>query len=147
MSLLWSFEGRIGRAGFWLGVLCMILLAMAIGIRQRFSGCSNDRCLRTFADQPCIRGDIRYWQHCNPLRATGDLREALPRPGQSGWWALIAFVPVIGSLWISINSACFPAILALTPTGRPVLKGAFASAVTYFKARAVLASRPTRSVP
>ena len=39
MSLLWSFEGRIGRAGFWLGVLCTILLTMAIGIVARFLGC------------------------------------------------------------------------------------------------------------
>ena len=124
MSLLWSFEGRIGRAGFWLGVLCMILLAMAIGIVATFLGVPPI----TAASEPsqispafaAIFGigsiAILYVQLAICVKRFHDR-------GKSGWWALIAFVPVIGSLWISLSSACFPAILALMPTGRPVLKG------------------------
>ena len=30
-SLLWSWEGRIGRSRFWLGVLLVILMSIAFG--------------------------------------------------------------------------------------------------------------------
>jgi len=109
MSLLWSFEGRIGRTGFWLGVLCMILLAMAIGIVATFLGVPPI----TAASEPskispafaAIFGigsiAILYVQLAICVKRFHDR-------GKSGWWALIAFVPVIGSLWILIELGMLP---------------------------------------
>ena len=109
MSLLWSFEGRIGRAGFWLGVLCMILLAMATGIAATFFGVPPI----TAASEPsqispafaAIFGigsiAILYVQLAICVKRFHDR-------GKSGWWALIAFVPVIGSLWILIELGMLP---------------------------------------
>ena len=110
MSLLWSFEGRIGRAGFWLGVLCMILLAMAIGIVATFLGVPPNLTAASDPSQisPAFAAIIGIGSIAILYVQLAICVKRFHDQGKSGWWALIAFVPVIGSLWILIELGMLP---------------------------------------
>jgi len=101
-SLLWSFEGRIGRAHFWLGLLLVILIGVAFGIVVGLiDGGEN-------LQRPQEMGPV-----ASVIAVIGLLTMTIAQlavyvkrfhdRGKSGWWVLIAFVPVIGFFWILIE--------------------------------------------
>jgi uncharacterized membrane protein YhaH (DUF805 family) len=91
---LFSFEGRVSRARWWL----MVLLSFVVGsIAARINLSTN--------------GDPRYgiggflevamlW----PTLAVGVKR--WHDRDKSGWWVLIYFVPVIGWIWVLVENGC-----------------------------------------
>ena len=101
-SLLWSFEGRIGRAQFWLGLLLVILIGVAFGIVVGLiDGGEN-------LQRPQEMGPV-----ASIIAVIGLLTMTIAQlavyvkrfhdRGKSGWWVLIAFVPLIGFFWILIE--------------------------------------------
>ncbi len=101
-SLLWSFEGRIGRAQFWLGLLLVILIGVAFGIVVGLiDGGEN-------LQRPQEMGPV-----ASVIAVIGLLTMTIAQlavyvkrfhdRGKSGWWVLIAFVPLIGFFWILIE--------------------------------------------
>lgn len=89
--LLFKFDGRINRGKFWLGVVIiwgffavLALLAFAL----------DSGALWTLywvaliaAIWPSLAIYIKRWHD----------------RGKSGWWMLVAFIPLIGSLWLLIE--------------------------------------------
>jgi uncharacterized membrane protein YhaH (DUF805 family) len=109
-SLLWSYEGRIGRASFWLGVLLVILMAAAIGLVAGLVGYPLDAVLAPNG-QEAGPATIVLMIVAIIAATYAQLAVYVKRfhdRGKSGWWVLIAFVPLIGFLWILIELGMLP---------------------------------------
>ena len=87
-SLLWSFQGRISRGEFWLGVLFSYAIAVAISMCVAFA---IDMQVARFV-APIILILLLLPLHAKRYH---DL-------GRSGAWALISFIP-LGVLWALIQ--------------------------------------------
>lgn len=109
-SLLWSYEGRIGRGRFWLGVLLVILMSMGIGILAGLLGIPIHDASRYQAEEFGAIGALFAFAAA-ALLLYSQLAIYVKRfhdRGKSGWWVLIAFVPVIGFFWILIELGMLP---------------------------------------
>jgi uncharacterized membrane protein YhaH (DUF805 family) len=111
-NLLWSYEGRIGRARFWLGVLLVILISMAFGA---VGGLLNilpvDPQSGELAAEEIGAFGLLYALVTAVVLIYAQLAVYVKRfhdRGKSGWWVLIAFVPVIGFFWILIELGMLP---------------------------------------
>ena len=83
-SLLLSFDGRINRQPFWIGVAILIVLnVLASGIVGGVVGFIVGIAL------------IYVWL------AVG-IKRCHDR-GKSGWWIVISFIPLIGLIWAIID--------------------------------------------
>lgn len=89
---LFSFEGRVGRAKFWLMVLLTTVVSCAgAGINARSSGDPSygaGSLLELAMLWPNLAVSVKRWHDRD----------------KSGWWVLINFVPVIGWIWSFIEN-------------------------------------------
>jgi uncharacterized membrane protein YhaH (DUF805 family) len=109
-SLLWSYEGRIGRARFWLGVLLVILMSIAFGMVADLLGIPLDTGVGPVAEEISAAG-VLYLVVAFVVVAYAQLAVYAKRfhdRGKSAWWVLIAFVPVVGFFWILIELGMLP---------------------------------------
>jgi cytochrome c-type biogenesis protein CcmE len=106
-SLLWSFQGRISRGEFWLGVLLSYLISVAISVGV---------VLAAGADAGRFVAPFILILLLLPLHAKRyhDL-------DRSGWWALISFIP-FGVLWTLIQCGCSRGVPGPNAFG-PIPKG------------------------
>lgn len=86
MNLFLQFDGRINRAKWWLGV---VILWVVEGI---LAGITRDN--TTLLG---LLGLVFLW----PALAVGIKR--FHDRDKSGWWVLIALIPIIGFFWILIE--------------------------------------------
>ena len=101
-SLLWSFEGRIGRAHFWLGLLLVILIGVAFGIVVGLiDGGENLQRPQEMGPAASVVAVIGLLT--TTIAQLAVYVKRFHDRGKSGWWVLIAFVPVIGFFWILIE--------------------------------------------
>ena len=94
--LLFSFEGRINRAKFWLGVAIIYVVPWLFFI---LAAATNSSFLYILAGLivilsiwPGLAVSIKRWHD----------------RGKSGWWILIGFVPLIGGIWALIETGFLP---------------------------------------
>jgi uncharacterized membrane protein YhaH (DUF805 family) len=92
--LFTSFEGRIGRQGYWMGVLVFIGVSIVAALLDVILGTVGESgwgivsVLATLAMlYPAIALYAKRWHD----------------RGKSGWWSLIGLVPIIGGLWMLIE--------------------------------------------
>ena len=103
-SLLFSFQGRVNRAKFWLVHLVMwIVIAIAIAAIMGSAALSSDpqAALRSIGP---IGGIILFVVYVVAIWV--GLAVAAKRwhdRNKSAWWILIAFVPLVGGLWYLIE--------------------------------------------
>lgn len=105
MELLFSFQGRINRAKFWLiniavAVVEIIIFAVLSGGAAMMTGDPE----QAMAAMGGVAGIvmifvfvIAFW-----ISLSLGIRRFQDR-NKSGWWVLIVFVPVIGSFWYLIE--------------------------------------------
>ena len=114
--LFLSYSGRLGRAAYWLGNLGLMVLQWVVmfGLLQ-LSHSTLDRLTQlergTHSLPPDILQDLMM--HVGlPVLIVGLLflypsyaiaTKRWHDRGKSGWWSLIAFVPIIGALWMLIE--------------------------------------------
>ncbi len=106
MDLFFSFNGRINRAKFWLGNVALIGVYIVLMI---ISGASMSAV--TVSPSGEIQGGgfgvvgiivlIVYIAMIWPSLAIGVKR--WHDRDKSGWWVLIAFVPLIGGIWYLVE--------------------------------------------
>jgi uncharacterized membrane protein YhaH (DUF805 family) len=104
-SLLWSFEGRIGRAKFWLGFLLILIMSAILGSLAGIFGVTVEQGRGIVVEELGFAGAL-YLLAASILVLYSQLAVYTKRfhdRGKSGWWVLIAFVPVVGFLWILIE--------------------------------------------
>ena len=89
-DFLFSFDGRIGRQTFWLRfVVPYIVIGLVLGFIDGFVGLGG------------ILIGLFYlaalWPYLAVLAKRWHDRE------KSGWWTLIALVPIVGGIWILVE--------------------------------------------
>ena len=88
-TYLTSFEGRLNRAKWWLGVLIIwaveLVAYLAVGDTVFYV-------IVILLLWPWLAISIKRWHD----------------RGKSGWWMLIALVPLIGGLWFLIECGFLP---------------------------------------
>ena len=125
-ALLWSWEGRIGRGRFWLGVLLVILMSIAFGIIGSVLGIPIDTGRGLVAEEIGAAGAL-YLLAAFLAVAYAQLAVYAKRfhdRGKSAWWVLIAFVPLIGFFWILIELGMLPGDPGPNAYGPPELGAA-----------------------
>ncbi|WP_137389326.1 DUF805 domain-containing protein [Rhodoligotrophos defluvii] len=84
--LLLDYQGRIGRALWWLGMLAVLVLSF---IGYLLFG--SDGLLAYLTNLVLL-----FLTLCIHIKRCHDR-------DQSGWWVLLLFIPVVGFLWALIN--------------------------------------------
>ncbi len=94
--LLFSFEGRINRAKFWLGIVVLWVVVWLLAI---IAAATNSTflwglmvVLSLLIIWPSLALSIKRWHDRN----------------KSGWWVLIGLVPLIGGIWALIETGFLP---------------------------------------
>jgi uncharacterized membrane protein YhaH (DUF805 family) len=103
-SLLFSFQGRINRAKFWLVHVAMwVVLAVVFGVIFGGAAMSTDpaKAMQGVGTGAGIVLAVVYIVFIWIGLATGVKR--WHDRNKSGWWVLIALVPVVGGLWYLIE--------------------------------------------
>lgn len=103
-SLLFSFQGRINRARFWLVHVGMwVVMAVAFGVLLGGAALSGDpeAAMRSAGTVPGLILALVYLVMVWIGLAAGVKR--WHDRNKSGWWILIGLVPVIGGLWYLIE--------------------------------------------
>ncbi|MBX3500562.1 MAG: DUF805 domain-containing protein [Alphaproteobacteria bacterium] len=106
MDLFFSFNGRINRAKFWLGtvalfVVYVILMVIGGGGMMMSIDPNNPQAASGGMGIMGIVILIVYIAMIWPSLAIGVKR--FHDRDKSGWWVLIALVPIIGGLWYLIE--------------------------------------------
>jgi len=103
-SLLFSFQGRINRAKFWLVHVAMwVVIAIVFGVIMGGAAMSADPA-KAMQGVGTIGGIVLAIVYILAIwigLATGVKR--WHDRNKSGWWVLIAFVPVVGGIWYLIE--------------------------------------------
>ncbi|MGQ0580907.1 MAG: DUF805 domain-containing protein [Reyranella sp.] len=103
-NLLFSFQGRINRAKFWLvHVVMWVVVAVAFSVIVGGAAMTTDHeaALRSIGTVPGLILAAVYIFFVWIGLAAGVKR--WHDRNKSGWWVLIALVPVIGGLWYLIE--------------------------------------------
>ena len=94
--LFFSFEGRINRGKFWLGI---VILWAVVWILAFIAAAANSGFLWGLVGflgilliWPSLALSIKRWHDRN----------------KSGWWIFIGLIPIIGSLWALIETGFLP---------------------------------------
>jgi uncharacterized membrane protein YhaH (DUF805 family) len=109
MTLLFSFDGRIGRGQFWLGYLAVVILAVLIAIIVSVMVPWEDVTVTGADGQPTLDftspaltpawiGYLVYFVVGLWIAIAISIKRFHDR-GKSGWWSLIMFIPLIGPIW------------------------------------------------
>ena len=96
--LFTSFEGRINRGKFWAGYVALwIATGIVVGLLSAFLGDSASFWILYFIAVAFLvvvglAVQVKRWHD----------------RGKSGWWVLIALIPLIGPLWALIETGFLP---------------------------------------
>jgi uncharacterized membrane protein YhaH (DUF805 family) len=104
-SLLFSFNGRIGRGPYWAAMVGLIVVELIISAVTSALSNGNGGALAIIVGLvaavvalACVwivfAVQVKRWHDRN----------------KSGWWVLIGLVPFVGGLWILIECGCLPAV-------------------------------------
>ena len=108
-SLLFSFQGRVNRAKFWLvHVVMWVVVAVVMGAVAGGAVMSSDPSA-ALASVGMVGGLILLVVYI--LMVWIGLAIAAKRwhdRNKSAWWILIVFVPVVGGLWYLIECGFLP---------------------------------------
>lgn len=88
--LFLSFDGRINRKPYWMGVIVLFVVSLAISIVASILG-------MIFAPLAYL-GTIASLATIYPAAALAAKR--WHDRGKSGWWTLVAIIPLIGALYM-----------------------------------------------
>jgi len=92
-----SFEGRIARSTFWVGILVILGISIVLNVIDAVAGLQ-------FGGGVGILGTIFAIAAIYPAIALYAKR--WHDRNKSGWWTLIGFVPIIGAIWIIVELGC-----------------------------------------
>jgi uncharacterized membrane protein YhaH (DUF805 family) len=104
-QLFTSFEGRIGRKEWWIGFILLYVIqfivyfsAVAIGIIPADAGSTGAAGMAPGASLALLVILLIFLWPTLAIHA-----KRWHDRGKSGWWTLIALVPLIGGLWLLIE--------------------------------------------
>ena len=98
--LFLSYEGRIGRRDFWISVAVMFAVAIAMSIVSSILA----SIYAPLAYLVSIASLLTIYPACAAYAKRWHDR------GKSGWWTLVAFIPLVGSLYMLWELGIQPSI-------------------------------------
>jgi uncharacterized membrane protein YhaH (DUF805 family) len=103
---IFSFDGRVGRKTYWLwSFLIFAVLFVAIMIVGGAVSLTADPTTNEVSDGGvALAGTTFFIAYI--VATVASLSTQVKRwhdRGKSGWWALIGFVPYVGSLWVLVE--------------------------------------------
>ena len=94
--LLFQFDGRINRAKFWIGIVAVYAATWILFI---IAAAANSSALWVIAAVgslaaiwPYVAVQIKRWHDRD----------------KAGWWVFIAFIPLIGTIWVLVECGFLP---------------------------------------
>ena len=111
MSLFTSFEGRVGRQSFWLGLIALIvaewivffIITMLLGGGSMVTAVDPNNPEAAVAAVSAMMVPIGIVSLIFLWPALAVQVKRWHDRGKSGWWVLIAFVPIIGGIWALVE--------------------------------------------
>jgi uncharacterized membrane protein YhaH (DUF805 family) len=107
--LFTSFEGRINRAKFWIGMIILWGLTILLNfIIAGVFGATYDP-MQPFPSMGPIAWLV--WGLAGLVIAFASFAVLAKRwhdRDKSGWWSLIGLVPILGGIWIIVECGCLP---------------------------------------
>jgi len=108
-SLLFSFEGRINRAKFWAGIVVIwvvpwFLTVMAVAMRSTGMLWAAI-VVYLITIWPSLAIHVKRWHDRD----------------KSGWWVLIALIPLVGPIWSFVETGFLPGTVGYNHYGRDPL--------------------------
>lgn len=120
LNQLLSFKGRASRSEFWIVAVTWMIVIVIVGViiganrtqgaSQVFGGLLSVAVLIAYL-WTIFAVQVRRWHDRN----------------KSGWWALIAFVPLIGGIWVLVECGCLRGSDGPNEYGADPLSGAGAT--------------------
>ena len=112
MALFTSFEGRIPRSQFWLGVVILfvvewmlwLILASLFGMRMMSMDTQDPAATMRMMMEFRIPLLVIALVFLYPALAIYTKR--WHDRGESGWWSLILLIPLIGPIWFLVECGC-----------------------------------------
>lgn len=107
--LFTSFEGRINRAKFWIGLISLWLLSIIVNVviatvfGMRYEPGAFFPAMAPLA--------WLVWTVAGLAIAFATLAVLAKRwhdRDKSGWWSLIGLIPFVGGIWILVECGCLP---------------------------------------
>lgn len=93
-EFLFSFKGRVARHRYWMFVALTIPFIIIAVIWDNYLG------NKPFEGPGAIIGLILLWPTLAvQVKRWHDLN-------MSGWWVLVGFIPIIGSIWVFVANGC-----------------------------------------
>lgn len=90
-QIYFSFDGRIGRRTFWLkGFLPIVAISFVVGLIDGLAEAEGILVLiwQLLIIWPALALQVKRWHDRD----------------KSGWWVLIALIPIIGGIWALIET-------------------------------------------
>jgi uncharacterized membrane protein YhaH (DUF805 family) len=107
--LLTSFDGRISRQPFWLGTLALFGANIVVSIV--LGGGVLGVILGLVLIYPSLAVSVKRWHD----------------RGKSGWWVLVALIPVIGWIWTLVECGFLEGTKGSNEYGPDPLEGSVAT--------------------
>ena len=89
-----NFSGRARRSEYWYFILCYYIIAILAVVIDNALGLANDLTGYGFITLAVTLGHI--------LPSLSLVVRRLHDVGKSGWFYLIAFIPIIGGIWLFV---------------------------------------------
>ena len=89
-----NFSGRARRSEYWYFILCYYIIAILAVVLDNTLGFANDLTGYGFITLAVTLGHI--------LPSLSLVVRRLHDVGKSGWFYLIAFIPIIGGIWLLV---------------------------------------------
>lgn len=105
--LLFSFDGRINRAQFWLGALILIAVSLVayFVVGWSFGGVFYDDTGAPHISSTVWVLMLVVWL-VTLYASFAVYAKRWHDRDKSGWWTLIGFVPIIGGIWLLVECGC-----------------------------------------
>tara|TARA_B110000003_G_C16404252_1_gene439564 strand:+ start:250 stop:618 length:369 start_codon:yes stop_codon:yes gene_type:complete len=89
-----NFSGRARRSEYWYFILCYYIIAILAVVIDNTLGLANDLTGYGFITLAVMLGHL--------LPSLSLVVRRLHDVGKSGWFYLIAFIPIIGGIWLLV---------------------------------------------
>jgi uncharacterized membrane protein YhaH (DUF805 family) len=96
--LFTSFEGRIPRKSFWIGVVILVAVGIVLTIIDLLAG--------TYSARSGIGLLSGIWSLASIYFSLAIYAKRWHDRGKSGWWSLIILIPIVGAIWILVELGC-----------------------------------------
>jgi uncharacterized membrane protein YhaH (DUF805 family) len=104
-SLLFSFQGRIGRGPYWAAMAGLIVIELIImGISSALSNGNGGVLAMIFGLVTFVVALVCIW-----VVFAVQVKRWHDR-NKSGWWVLIGLVPFIGGVWVLVECGFLPGV-------------------------------------